>query len=134
MLDELTAELEKPPEELSRLRVPVQPVGKPNSPADEKFLRSWIGRLYTFERDGDETDDEDVEDDEDSGDGRPRRRPIELYVGQNLAFVKIVLFQASSLNDKPQPPHLLYGVLRNCQVDRKASQPGPVFGVNYFFS
>ncbi len=93
MLDELTAELQKPPEQLSRLRVPVQSVVKPNSPPDEKFLRSWIGRLYTFEHiHDDETEDDGVEDDEDSDDGRAKNKQIELYVGRILSFLKLCYF------------------------------------------
>ncbi len=125
MLDDLTAKLQEPPEQLSRLRVPVQSVVKPNSPPDEKFLRNWIGRLYTFERvDDDETEDDGVDYDEDSGDGSGKNKQIRLYVGQNLVFLKVVLYQGRSLNDQIQPPHLLYGVLRNCQVDSTVKQTG----------
>ncbi|MFN2511724.1 MAG: hypothetical protein ABR568_09810 [Pyrinomonadaceae bacterium] len=132
MLDELTAQLQEPPQELSRLRVPVQPLVKPNSPPDEKFLRSWIGRLYTFERDGDETDDKDIDYDEDPGDAPSGKKQIELYLGQDLAFIKVVLFQSHSSSDQLEPPHLLYGVLRNCQVDTKVGQDALSVNRDYF--
>jgi hypothetical protein len=117
MLDELTAELQEPPAtKLSRLRVSVQSTVKPHSPPDEKFLRTWMGRLYTFDRiEADEGAEEETDDDEESSEESSGAKPIMLSAGQDLAFVKVVLFTKQSL-DQPEPPHLLYGALRNCQA------------------
>ncbi len=74
---------------------------------DEKILRSWMGRFYQ----GTPTDTEP--DDEGDDDGEDPKRFVTFSAGSDLAFAKAVLYDRQSETGEP---HLLVGVLRNCQV------------------
>lgn len=112
MFDDLRNALESEPAPvLKDIRIRVFPrVGRGN--ADEKTLRSWMGRLYTdpdlvggHEEDGGE---------EDADESGASGRTLVLRRGQNLAFAKVELFRTGELASEP---HVVYGVLRDCRVE-----------------
>jgi hypothetical protein len=115
MLDELSAELEVGVNPLYRLPVSVQSSTKKTNP-DEKFLRTWIGRLYVTDRPNYLVDSEGTDDDDGSDDEAVSNKTLTLENGQDLAFAKIVLYQHRDDDKDLQHPHLIYGILRNCRV------------------
>lgn len=111
MFDDLRNALESEPEPvLKDIRIRVFPrVGRAN--ADEKTLRSWMGRLYTDAASVSEPEDDPGEDADDSG---ASGRSLVLKRGQNLAFAKVELFRSG---ESAGEPHVVYGVLRDCRVE-----------------
>jgi hypothetical protein len=115
MLHELAGALAEQPEPvLYDQRVKARPVTSRTNP-DERFLRTWEGRFYAADQpEADaEADEDDANEDEDIDDDSPKKKFVTLTAGQSLAFVKVVLYHPGQ--DKGEP-HLLCGVLRDCQV------------------
>jgi hypothetical protein len=123
MFDELRGAVEETDPPLFDLRIRARPGSRKN--ADEKILRTWEGRFYTAdaaESDVD-SDDEEAEDAEEADDDSTpsessKKRTVSFTTGQNVAFVKVVLYHPGAGEDEP---HLLYGVLRDCRVTSKSS-------------
>lgn len=113
MLAELADELKQPPNPLYDLGVRVRPITTRINP-DERFLRTWEARLYSPTELADDDEEEDEEnDDEDGDDERRDKRDVNLARGQNVAFVKVVLYDR---NGDEGEPHLLCGALHDAHV------------------
>ena len=83
MLTELSAELEEGADPLYRLPVSVQSSTNRTNP-DDKFLRTWIGRLYVTNRVNYLGEAEGVDDDDDSDD--VGKKTLTLMSGQDSGF------------------------------------------------
>jgi hypothetical protein len=111
MLEELETALESEPAPLASMRVRAIPPLRKDK-AEEKTLRSWMGRLFTDPgMTGD--DDEEVSDADTDDEAAGKSSTRTLKRGQDLAYVKVELYRPEAEASEPQ---ILYGILRDCRM------------------
>jgi hypothetical protein len=120
MLAELTDELKREPDPLYDHGVRVRPITTKTDP-DERYLRTWEGRIYVSapDDDDDEPEDEPAEEEGDDEDAKKPRRDIVLVSGGDLAFVKVVLYHR---DEEGAEAHVLCGALRKVRIQAPVSE------------
>jgi len=113
LLAELGDELKRRSPPLYDVGARVKPVTTNESP-DERFLRTWEGRIYSAARQDEDDDDQEQDGGEDEDDEKGAGGYVAHTAGQDLAFAKVVLYHRDV---QEAEPHLICGVLRNVRIE-----------------